>query len=144
MKSDLENKRLKQFFVKLKQEDGNKTPPFDNFLLDSIQNKVTRNAPFFNRRFALAAMLVFTIISSLYIMSDDKSTEEKALSQWQSPTNSLLQSNSVWHWRPIEHPGVVISNWTSPTKSLAKLRKIGKYNRVPGLEKSKKNSNRNL
>ena len=144
MKSDPEDKKLIHFFAGLKQEDENLTPAFKNLLPDSLQDDVTRSTIFFNKRFALAAILALSIVGSLFIVIKDKSTEEKTLSQWCSPTNSLLQSNPEWHWRSIEHPGAQLSNWSSPTASLAKLRKAGKYNSVPGLGKSRNNNYRNL
>ena len=132
---------LKQFFVRLKQQDINQTPPFDNFLHDSLQNGTTRNASFSNRRFALAAILILSILGSLFIVNNEKSSAEKALSRWRSPTKALLRSPTELQPRTLERPEVFISNWSSPTASLANINKVEEIINLPSYKKSRKNNN---
>lgn len=143
MKFDREDKQLNHFFSKLKQEDEAITPSFTS-LLNSLQEQTNRNLFIFSKRFALAAILVLAIFSSLFLLNENKSPKERIISQWRSPTNSLLKSSQEWRWQSFKQPEVELSNWTSPTASLAKQRSMSRFKSLPGLNRSRNNSNRTL
>lgn len=112
-KRRIDDSEMAGLFKTMQQTDREQAPAFDQvWQAAKHAQERKRRAMWF--RFAAAAVVLIAISASYYALTDRRpSSPVPVISEWQSPTHSLLRVSG-----PAVLPPSSVSGWRSPTDGL--------------------------
>ena len=132
MNHDKDDKKIMQLFRQLRQQDERRTPSFARMWATVARSQtISRRRPLPVFRFAVAVVLLLVVAGSAFLVYRisrvDAFRTAESITQWQSPTHSLLEFSrekplqrgqhllTTGHSRDFTRS---LSEWQSPTASL--------------------------
>ncbi len=126
MKQKMDEQKYSHLFKKLKQKDEELAPSFERVWQAALSKTERTERTWSFHRFAIAAVLMIALVGSLLFYNKQGLAPVQTMTEWQSPTNSLLifPGDELAKFE-ISAVTPEIANslfrWESPTSSLIKF-----------------------